>query len=225
MNNWFKLLVLVVLLVSCDDQFLENNTDFGYDYFPLEVGAYKTYDVIEVTYNASGPDTSRYELKTTISEVVEEDDITYFILRRERRQDELSDWEISDVWTLRRDEFTGVAIEENIPLIKMTFPVELDKIWDGNAFNSRNSAEYQYVAPDAASYDDLLDEAEKIQVQIADIPQNLVNRDQRYEVYARGIGLVEKNYIVLNYCTANCGSEEVDSGIIIEQKITAYGQE
>ncbi len=225
MNNWFKLSVLIVLLVSCDDQFLENNTDFGYDYFPLEVGAYKTYDVIEVTFNASGPDTSWYELKTTISEVVEEDDITYFILRRERRQDELSEWEISDVWTLRRDEFTGVAIEENIPLIKMTFPVELEKIWDGNAFNSRNSAEYQYVVPDAASYDDLLGEAEKIQVQIADIPQNLVNRDQRYEVYARGIGLVEKNYIVLNYCTANCGSEEVDSGIIIEQKITAYGQE
>ena len=225
MNSWFKLSVLVLLLASCEDEFMEANTDFGYDYFPLEIGSYKTYDVMEVTYNASGPDTIRFELKTSITEMVEQDDVTYFILKRERRTDELSDWEISDVWTLRRDDYAGVAVEENIPLVKMTFPVELDKTWDGNAFNNRNSAEYRFVSPGSATYDEMLNGAEKIQVQIADIPQNLVNRDQRYEVYARGIGLVEKNYIVLNYCTANCGSEEIDSGIIIEQVLTAYGQE
>lgn len=225
MNNWFKILVLGLVLASCEDRFKEVDTDFGYDYFPLEIGAFKTYDVMEITYNASGPDTTRYELKTTITEMVEEDDTNYFVLKRERRPDELSEWEIADLWTIRRDDFTGVTVEENIPLIKMTFPAELDKTWDGNAFNSRNAAEYRYVSPTSAIYDDLLNGAQKIQVQIADIPQNLVNRDQRYEVYARGIGLVEKNYIVLNYCTANCGSEEVDSGIIIEQILTAYGQE
>lgn len=225
MSNWFKFFVLLFLVSSCEDQFIEDEADFGYDYFPLEIGAYKTYDVMEVSFNAQGPDTTRYELKTTVTEKVEEDDINYYILKRETRPDELSTWEVSDIWTIRRDQFNGVVVEENIPLIKMTFPVVLDKIWDGNAFNSSNSAEYKYVTPNTAIYDEILGGAEKIQVQIADIPQNLVNRDQRYEVYTRGIGLVEKNYIVLNYCTANCGSEEVDSGIIIEQVLTGYGEE
>ncbi len=225
MNNWFKFLIIPFLFGSCEDQFMGAEIDTGYDFFPLEIGTYKTFDVMEVTYNAQGPDTSRYELKTTVTEMVQEEDITYYIMKREQRSDESSAWEIADIWTQRRDQFNGVVVEENIPLIKMTFPVELDKIWDGNAFNSRNSAEYKYVTPNTAIYDEILGGAEKIQVQIADIPQNLVNRDQRYEVYARGIGLVEKNYIVLNYCTANCGSEEVDSGIIIEQVLTAYGEE
>ncbi|XOV95060.1 MAG: hypothetical protein ACFHWX_10185 [Bacteroidota bacterium] len=223
MRNWYNWsFVLVLLLFACEDQFQAQVTDFGYDYFPLEVGSYKIYEVMMVTFDAQGPDTSRYQLKTTITESSGGD---YYLLRRETRSDEGEEWNISDVWTLRRDQYIAVATEENLPLVKMTFPVVINRQWNGNALNVLGVGNYQFVEASSAIYDDLIGDAGKIQVQIADVPQNLVNQDQRFEVYAKGVGLVEKNYIILNFCTSNCGSNEVDSGIIIEQVLIAYGQD
>ncbi len=225
MRSWYSLFLLPVLLISCEERFVVPETDPGYDFFPLETGSFRIYEVMEINFDASGSDTLYYDLRNTLTQRVMVDGQEYFVLKREQRADEAATWEIKDNWTLRRDQFTGVVVEENIPYVKMAFPVILDNVWDGHAFNTLGATEYQYIEASDAAYDDAIGGVEKIRVQLSDIPQNLVNRDQRFEVYAKGIGLVEKNYIILNYCTSNCGSEEVDSGMIIEQVLTAYGQD
>lgn len=225
MQSWYKLLVLTILFTSCGDSFREVEEDLGYDFFPLEVGAYWQYDVMQVEFDASGPDTSYFELRNTIVERNQDSNQDFFILMEETRGSESDPWSPANTWTMRRDAFTGVVVEENIPFIKMTFPVIEGGVWDGNAYNTLGFSEYEYREAPEAAYDELIGGAAKILVQISDIPKNLVNQDQRLEVYARGIGLVEKNYIILNFCTSNCGSEEIDSGTIIEQVLTAYGKE
>ncbi len=225
MYNRYNLFFGMLLLFSCEDQLIESDGDFGYDYFPLNVGAFWIYDVQEINFDASGPDTIHYELRNSLSEKVEQDENSYYILNREKRIEGAVDWQISDVWMIRQNQFTGIVSEENIPYAKLTFPVVINKTWDGNAFNTLAYTEYRYKEADPASYDELIADQAKVKVQISDIPKNIVNRDERFEVYARGVGLVEKNYIILNYCTANCGTAEIDSGIIIEQVLKAYGQD
>jgi hypothetical protein len=57
-----------------------------------------------------------------------------------------------------------------------------------------------------------------------DFTDAIVGRDERSEIYARNIGLIEKEVIQLEYCTTpGClGQQKVDKGVIYRQTLKAY---
>ncbi len=58
----------------------------------------------------------------------------------------------------------------------------------------------------------------------SDVPENLVNRNQRQEIYAPGVGMIIKNSIILGFCTLDCPDEKtIESGRSIQLTLSSYG--
>jgi hypothetical protein len=63
-----------------------------------------------------------------------------------------------------------------------------------------------------------------IEVNQNDDDDMIVRTDIRTEVYARDVGLIQKEIRILDYCTAGCTVfGEIESGVEYTQKIKEYG--
>lgn len=222
-----KKLFLVVLMASmawwvgCSEGTIETaEQDFGYDYFPLEVGNFREYRVLEVNFLAAGPDTSRYQLREELTDSIVNGDQVVYTLERSVRPNAQEEWELDSVWTARITTTEAIQVENNIPIVKIAFPVLDGQIWDSNALNPNPDFPYASLFAPSDSLDD-----NALLVLIKDIPENIVLKDERSEFYARGIGLVRRDFETLNFCTVDCDNRpEITSGRILDQRLIAHGK-
>ncbi len=221
----FVALVLLRLLSSCNETKEIDPNSIGYDFYPIEIGQYRIYDVEEIIYEISGFDTSVFQLRETIFDSIPSVDQTTYLLRRDKRDNASLEWEADSVWTVTKTTNFLAVNENNISFIKLTFPVKNGNEWNGNSLNSNNELTY-YYQPLAAPFIDSILISDHIRVVIEDIEQNIVNQDLRSEVYARNIGLLSKDYLSLNYCTAGCTElGEIESGRSLKQTLIEIGNE
>ncbi|MEP2611883.1 MAG: hypothetical protein ABJH57_18720, partial [Cyclobacteriaceae bacterium] len=191
----FLLIVSVFGAVSCDGSEEPDPIDLGYDFYPINPETYRIYQVDEIKYDLLGPDTTNYQIRESISDsLISESGIVSYVLKREKRTDSADVWKTDSLWTLRKDQSAVVITENNVAVIKLSFPIVDGKVWDGNAQNIKPSQSFYYEIPEPLIELHTLIETESIvKVISADLEPNLVNQDQRFDVYARNIGLIEKN--------------------------------
>ncbi len=222
---------MLMTVWGCSEEISDLSLDPGYDFLPLQVGNFWTYEVEEITYEVFEPDTSTYLLKEVISDsiVAPGGAVKYLISRY--KGDSVSSLVLDSVWAVRVTERAAIFTEHNKDYVKLSFPVAADVSWDGNAYNTLESTDFYYQNVNDYMWNgETYPAADAIRVIISDVEQNLVNQDERSEVYLRTIGLVEKDYIQLSFCTVNCedkGSDigEIEKGKILKQKLIAYGKE
>lgn len=195
----FVLACTTALVYSCEK---ENNTEeinFHYDYFPMETGRYVVYEAMEIIHDIQGVvarDTNRFFLKTVIGDTTFDNSgkIAYKFLRykKEVLPDE---WVLTDVWTTRFESDRLELVEENNRVVKLIFPTIESKVWNVNAFNTapRLLANYDveqlHTGKTLSGF--VLDST--IQVEIQDF-FSLVDHRRKYEVYAKGVGLIQLSY-------------------------------
>lgn len=223
----FIALLYVLGINACNESKDISLDDLGSDYYPLEIGRYSIYDVEEIRYLIAGFDTSTYQLREIIIDTLQNQNQTIYILRREIRTNASQRWESDSLWTVTKTN-TYLSITENsIPFIKLTFPVNTSREWDGNSLNARSSLIYYYQPLTEALLDTIASE-DHVRVIIEDIEENITGVDLRSEVYAKGIGLVQKDYLTQERCTASdCGSDlgEVIGGRSLKQTLIEIGYE
>ncbi|WP_185152840.1 hypothetical protein, partial [Fulvivirga aurantia] len=191
---------------------------------------YAVYDVEEVNYDILGTiDSSRFQLRTEVvdSFASQSGDINY-ILHRSTRPDTTSSWEFQRAWSTYINSNQAVLVEENIPYLKLVFPVERGKVWDGNKLNTQEEDEYEMIEigqPYTTSLGDSL--ANTLRVIQSDNQDTVIQQDKRIEIYGLGIGLVYKESLLLNYCTdPDCiGLQEIESGSSYKQSLVSYGKD
>jgi hypothetical protein len=134
----------------------------------------------------------QYQIKEVIESVfIDAEGREALRLERYKRIGETGPWMIKDVWTVNRTGTTAEKVEENERFIKLTFPVRIARIWDGNAGNSRDEWDYQYTEVDAARtiggilFDSTLTIAQQ------DF-NTWVTYDFFEEYYAKNVGMVYK---------------------------------
>lgn len=199
----------------------------GYDYYPLEVGQFRIYDVEEIRYLITGFDTSAYQLREIIFDTIQSANQTTYLLRRDVREDAQDNWESDSIWTVTRASNYLSITENNIPLVKLSFPVNIGNQWDGNGLNSRAEQLYRYQQVESSMIDSIQID-DQIRVIIEDVEENITGVDLRSEVYVRGIGLVEKDFLTQKKCTASdCGPDlgEVIAGRSVKQTLIEIGNE
>ena len=185
LNRFIYLFVWFGLLWSCDEATINPDENrLGLEYFPLETGRYSVYDVQEVNYSILGSDTSNYQLRQSVvdSFLNAENNFTY-ILNREVRTSDNEQWSLDSVWTARRSTSIGVVNENNVAFIKLVFPIENDLTWDGNKLNKNVSEQYRYDLELADTTVFNTEYKNVVRVIQSDVPENLVNRDERQEIY------------------------------------------
>ena len=205
---YISLLVLLILaVVSCKKQ--DAAPQFHYDYFDLTQGRYIDYDVMEINHDvdqAIKHDTSYYQLRTLIGDTVIDNQGR--IARKFFRYTRLNisgTWMLSDVWTALITENRAEIIEENQRIIKLVFAPTLSKEWNPNVFNMYNEMTSYYRDIHYSQTFGALFFDSALVVEQEDF-FSLVDKKRKYEVYAKGIGLVHKYYkdlTISNFDTLN----------------------
>jgi hypothetical protein len=208
-------LLFSILLLSCNKEGAV--PDLGHDYFPIELGAYRVYDVQETTYVNKVGTTENYQLRERITEQVGQG----FLVLIERREDDDDFWVAVESIYIRQTPYVLEYRQDNVSYVAMSYPVKVGREWNGNALNNEPRATYRYESEELAGF-----EEEQIKVVISDLPPNIVERDQRSEVYARGIGLIYRGFNVIEFCQSSCeGVNQPENGRILTQQLIEYGME
>lgn len=197
MNNYWKIVFLgfISLFVACKKS--DNQApNMYYTYFPTEINSWVEYEARTILHDADlGSDTSYYYLKEIITEeFIDNQGRVTFRIERFKKDSIDGEYEISDVWYSNLSSKTAEVVEENIRFVKLVFPINKNKVWDGNAYNTDISWDYQYDSLHTSkSFNGLTFDSTITVEQINNI--NPFQNQVASEVYANYIGLVRKSYI------------------------------
>jgi hypothetical protein len=189
--------VVLIAFASCKEESLEPNP-YYYEYFPVDLGRYVIYNVDSIYHadNDNNNDDSVYSWHFQIKEVIDSSFIdgqgrTANRVLRYRRNDTTQAWTFMNVWTQTRTNTAGYRFEDNIVYHKLSFPVNIENVWDGNDSNILDEEPYSYDALHVPmSYQSLHFDSTISVLQRDD--DNFVERIYGYETYANHIGLVFK---------------------------------
>ncbi|MGL1885202.1 MAG: hypothetical protein OCD76_01710 [Reichenbachiella sp.] len=221
------IVILSIFLLSCESEVENDIARLGVNYFPLSVGQFRQYDVIETRYYLIGPEKEQYQIREDVvdSTLISNTHITYKI-DRYKRADESDTWSLDSVWTANVNTQRAVLTENNIDFIKLVFPILTGNSWDANTYNSDVGEFYRYedVLMDTLIAD--IDYFDAIKVIQSDLGDDGLGRDDRYEIYAPNTGLIYKNSIIWEYCQGeDCSvDKQIVGGRELEMVLIEYGE-
>lgn len=245
MKNLLFFTLISALWLGCQEQKDGFLIEYGYEYFPLEVGKFKVFQVDSVVYNPVSGGTSRDSTRTFVRETLiekfsgEDGGAMYKIEHAERRS-ESNPWVVKNIWTCSRDENRAYRTEENLKFVPLVFPIQVRKNWNSlvfidpfleveiagepiEIFKEWSSEVLADPEPETIGNFDF----EKIlTVSHADAESKIELRFVQ-EKYAAGLGLVFKEMKILDtQCIEPCQNqsweEKAEKGFILKQVLIAH---
>lgn len=218
------LLIIGTILNSCRKDPETFSLDQGYNYFPLDSGNWWVYEVDSVFYNSNYNPVRKDSFHFQIREVIDNrftdlEKRDGFKIIRFKREDSLSGWVEKDVWWAVRDSKMAERSEENVRFVKLTFPLSINKTWNGNSRNSLGRANYKIQTLDAPYNQGNLKFDSTLSVLQMD-EENLIENKYSIEVYSKNIGMIFKDFRDIK--TNIDGS--IKSGIVYNYKLTSSGK-
>ena len=225
-----------VLFFSCKkDKTVEAPINYGYNYFPDEVGNYVIYQVDSIAQDdiSNKHDTTRYLLKELIASVFT--DLSgrptlrierYFKFYNKNIPYDQMPWSAPRVWFANKTSSGLQRVEENIRYLKLIFPVKKGRKWNGNVYNILGEKDYEIDSADVAmQVNNLLFDSVAVVKQYQEI--NLVQYQVEKEKFARNIGLIykQRDSLSINPRNGNDFPPYDDTvGYFFTQKIISYGK-
>jgi hypothetical protein len=225
---------LLFIVWACTEQFDDTEPSIvETNFFPLETGNFRDYSVTErIYFTSTDVETRVYQIREEVGKEFQYNQVgsSSYELKRYSRIGSGDPWVLDSLWLSRIDRnpvVRSVQVENNVPFIKLVFPVAVGKSWDGNAMNNRSSETYE-ITEIIDNYDPLgsLSLPQGVKVLQQDDDDELTIRDIRYEVYSPNIGMVHRYNETLKYCSRpEClGQKIVESGRFIEMKLIEHGK-
>jgi hypothetical protein len=226
--HYFVIFLLSINLYSCKPKKTDPATvDLGFDFSPLESGRYNIYEVDATLFTVLGKEYERYQVKEIIKDTIQIGNETVYRLERFYRDSPDQPWPFQpdSVWTIRKNNFQLIKTENNFRYIKLVFPIEEGKTWDGNALNTLFAENYKMSNIDKP-YQVNEHYFPKTLTVFHKSDSSLLGKDLRLEVFARDIGLVYKKIEKIEYKNES-GSIGTDTtgGLLYYQKFIEHGKE
>jgi hypothetical protein len=219
----FISIVSIALLNACKKQ--DAAPDMAYSYFDLTHGRYIIYDAVKISHDAAQAinDTLYYQMKTVIGDtIIDNEGRVANRYLRFIRNTELDPWVLQDIYTTIIENRRAELVEENQRVIKLVFAPTLSKSWNANAFNMLPTLNCYYRAINKKATIGALSFDSTLVVEQADF-SSLIGYERKYEVYAKGVGMVYKYYKDLDI--ANFDTLNVKKGEELFLTINSYGIE
>ncbi len=195
LNN--KLLSLIILAALSCKRVEPPKESIGQEYFPLEVGKYCCYKMDSISHDgfAGTSDTLHYYLKETIESTFEDNaGNTAYRIRIEYRFDSLGRWLFKQYISANAGLYSAEINRNDIRLVNLSFPVRNRKTWDANELNYLEPLICRYINVNKAY--ELGDTEYPITLEVDQgDEEDPFFRFYGREVYAFGIGLIQKQYI------------------------------
>ncbi|MBX9851511.1 MAG: hypothetical protein K2X86_07100 [Cytophagaceae bacterium] len=223
MNKYFFLLASIIFFsaLSCKDK---EEIDLGFDYYPIETGDYKIYNVLKITYEANDTIIENYQIKEWVSEIFTINGEERYKMERYKRLSDTLSWPATpdSVWSASVNSSRIIKVENNVRLVKLVFPVESGKTWDGNSENDRGEEVYTYkdvnkpYTLSSQTYD-------KTATVIQNKDTTFINKDYRWEIYAKGVGMIYRLKEVYEFKQTGPPGK-IESGIKYYESLSSYGK-
>lgn len=209
----------LMLFASCEREVEAPNIEQGYDFQPLFVGSTWIYSVDETIYfGENDSEDSSYFIRDHIRTVYVNDAAEQvFVLSRARSADRVT-WEFDREFTLLIREDKLIRTINNQPEVILDFPLIEGKKWDGNLFRDASTDEYELQIISSSESD------AQVKILQEESDDEITFRDNRYEVFQKGVGLIEEYSEVLTYCSRNdcLGEQLIDSGSKLHMNLLSY---
>lgn len=222
----FAFLMFTVVFFSACKKDESGPVQFHYAYWPLNQGHFVVYDVLEVKHDVQAlvqRDTSKYQLKIVIGDTLTDlEKETAFKFFRYTRATSSDNWLLKDVWTTKLSGNRAELVEENQRVIKLVFAPTKEKEWNANAFNQFTPLNCYYtnlhtgLTLNGNYFDSTLT------VEQEDF-FSLIDHRRKYEVYAKGVGLVYKFY--KHHEIMNFDTLDIRKGNEVHYKLLSFGVE
>lgn len=223
MRNICRLVLLAIVVVSCNSKnetsepFETNNQQEKYQYFPLDSGLWRVFEIIEINTDkeVNVCDTNVYYLMEKCGGVfVDNVGDTMRKIERYVRNSLSDNWLQSNTHVAYVKNNEAILVDENVRYLKLQFPLELGKTWNANKYNHIDTVQT------------LLSKVVQLNVSVAEPmafdsvvvverinESNIVSKKLQQEVYATNVGLVQRQII-------DVYSGEFDANVPIEHRIT-----
>lgn len=219
-------IISLFFLFACSNRNIDFVDKLGYDYYPLEVGDYIDYQVERVKYSSSGTETTHYWLRELVQDTFKDSDgdLAYRI-EVYKRNTSIDDWVLDSVWTSKRTELQASKVQGNHTFVKLSFPVEEGKTWNGNALNGFQEDKYLMQNLGQSKVINGQRFSETLEV-IQENDSSLLGKNEKIEYYAKGVGLTYKYDEELVYCldSPDCYGT-ISSSKRYSQIIIGYGHQ
>jgi len=219
-------LLIFMLSTSCNRQVEESVFDFEFDFQPMEKGLFWIYSVEEtIHFGENDAENATFFYRDLIRDFyVDSSNERVFIVTRSKSSDRKS-WTTVKEYTLARRGPTLVKTLDNQPLVSLVFPPEPGKSWNGNTYRDKSADEFLIDTNYENNFLEAL-ENKVVRVLQEESDDLITFRDNRYEVYGKGIGLIEKYDEVLTYCSRNecLGNQLINSGFKVKMELIEYGK-
>ncbi len=216
-----------LMLFSCKKKQDPTDDELGYSYYPLAIGDYSLYDVVDTSFEGVGTTViTHYEIKEEIYEpvVVNEEERYQIYVYYKPDGEEWKSYPDS-VWTVFRKGGSMVRVQNNVRFAKLVFPFEVGKKWDGNISDPESDPQKYYEMKEVRrpySYGSFYYPQTVSVVEF----ENKSALDDNYsvEVYAKDNGLVYKEVKQYRYDQSNLGNPTIEFGRHYTQKLTEHGR-
>lgn len=217
----------VLLMMSACNEKVDFSDRLGFEYYPLEIGNYVDYQVEKTKYSLDGEVVERYQMRELVQDTFT-DSNGELVHRLEiyKRNSSNEDWVLDSVWASKRNEFQASKVQGNHTFLKLSFPIEEGKTWNGNALNGFQNDEY--VMQNLGQSKEMNGQrfVETLEV-IQEDDSSLVGKNKRIEYYAKDVGLIYRGLEVVTYSTdsADLGLAKILFGDTYFQTIISYGKQ
>ncbi|SFB73260.1 hypothetical protein SAMN05421780_101160 [Flexibacter flexilis DSM 6793] len=230
--SFYKYILGLVLigLAACSTREVEPLATYaGFDYFPLQKGNYIVYDVDSTTWTITA---QKYSVHYQIKELVGDSfpDLTgntAFKIMRYKRYNTAQTWAFDSVWTATRTSRQAIRNENNIPFVRLIFPLQVGNTWNGNQLNVYQNPNAPYYRLDSVGISKQLKglSFEKCLKVTQANETNFLGKNVEVEYYAQNIGLVSKAVTQIEYLDQSLYGDSVKIGGIYTQTAIEYGKE
>ncbi len=223
--RYTTIVMLILFLSFCKKETISDKT-IDYSYLRNNTGSWIEYDVTEINIDTQS-DTFNYKIREVIeSTFIDANGNEILRIERYMKTIDSLPWQIKDVWTAQLLVNSFHKTEENIKYVKINFPVETGKEWDGNAYNIYDTEMYKITGTDKGERIGQFDFDSVLTItQVND--SSLIHKDYAVEKYAKNVGLVYK-YDLYIYSDLTGGydipiEERITKATIYKQQITNFG--
>jgi hypothetical protein len=239
-----SIIVSLLILAGCK-QDIDKTTlsPYLYDYAPVNTGHYVVYDVDSIRYNFVLPDsqyvdTIHYQIKELVQDTFYDNlgNLSYR-LEISKRYDTMQPLNVVDrAWYSYTSKNTYEKNEDDLRFIKLVFPPINGVTWKGNSYlpaSDTNSDVYKTYAGWTYTYSAVNlpkavnGNAFDSTLVVTEVDnQNLIDKKLSRETYARHVGLIYKEWEIINKqdVASSWAAPNMAVGFRIRMKIHTYHQ-
>ncbi len=218
-------LFAILLFQGCKKDTVIPPDPYYREYFTAEVGNFIVYQCDSIVYDDFNGtiDTFSFRIKEYYeSEFVDNSGRSAIRTERYKQIESASNWVLKDVWQVVKTDLQVEKVEEDVRMIKLIFPVVDEKEWNINALNDLGVRTVAYKDIHSPYSTETLTFDSTITVENID-PQNLINEYRNTEIFAKGLGMVYKRFVDIQYVTPPAIG--VESGVVFTMQAIEFGKE